>query len=199
MISAGSDATALVALWITLPHDLLKAVRDAVELIAQRGLDAHVAADQVVVPPHADPDGAHAGRAAHGHRTATADRVHDVIAEDGAVVLVSDLRPRQAADQSERAGQRLRAQQAARLGGKVHRFRTLHRGTSEEIDAAQEHLPAAFAARIGTPQRPGVVALLGLGQRAAVREHHAGVGQARRQLRHLPVEASPSISAPAGQ
>ncbi|WP_246886578.1 TIGR03756 family integrating conjugative element protein, partial [Pseudomonas chlororaphis] len=32
-------------------HDLLKTIRDAVELIAQRGLKAHVAADQVAVPP----------------------------------------------------------------------------------------------------------------------------------------------------
>jgi hypothetical protein len=76
----------------------------AVELIAQRGLDAHVAADQVAVPTHADPDRTHASGAAHGHRAAAADRVHDLIADDGAAGLEAGLRPREATDQGERAG-----------------------------------------------------------------------------------------------
>jgi hypothetical protein len=72
-------------------HDLLETVGDAVELVAQRGLDAHVAADQVAVPAHADADRAHAGRAAHGHRAAAADRIHHLVADDGAAG--SGIRP----------------------------------------------------------------------------------------------------------
>jgi len=35
---------------------------------------------------------------------ATADRVHDLIADDGAAGLEAGLRPREATDQGERAG-----------------------------------------------------------------------------------------------
>jgi hypothetical protein len=86
-------------------HDLLKAVGDAVELVAQRGLDAHVAADQVAVPAHAHADRAHARRAAHRHGAAAANRIHHLIADHGAAGLESGLRPRQAAAQNECASQ----------------------------------------------------------------------------------------------
>src|SRR5574343_1552081 len=53
---------------------------------------------------------------------------------------------------------------------------------SIEIDAAEEHLAPAFAARIGPPQRPGVVALFGLCQEAVAREDRAGRGQDGREF-----------------
>src|SRR3546814_9744894 len=48
-------------------------------------------------------------------------------------------------------------------------------GSSHEIDAAEEDLPPALAAGVRPPQRPGVVALLGLHAGAAMREDHATV------------------------
>ncbi|MPM68533.1 hypothetical protein SDC9_115466 [bioreactor metagenome] len=110
-------------------HDLLKTVRDAIELVAQRGLDTHISADEIAVPAHADTDRAHAGGASHGYRAAATDGVHDLIPDDGAAGLEAGLPPREAADQGERARQHRGAQRAACLGGEVHQFRTLHRRT----------------------------------------------------------------------
>src|SRR3546814_5328025 len=55
-------------------------------------------------------------------------------------------------------------------------------GSSHEIDAAEEDLPPALAAGVRPPQRPGVVALLGLHAGAAMREDHATVRGRGRQL-----------------
>ncbi|CEE28735.1 hypothetical protein XACJK4_1420052 [Xanthomonas citri pv. citri] len=65
-------------------HDRLEAVRDPVELVPQRGRDAHVAADQVAVPAHADPDALHVPRRPHRHRPAAADAVEHIAADDAA-------------------------------------------------------------------------------------------------------------------
>ena len=87
-MSAGSEATALVALWITLLGDVLETVGQAVAtcLIPDRRADAHVAADQIAVqPPHANR--AHARRMAHRHGIAAANRIHDLIANHAAAGL----------------------------------------------------------------------------------------------------------------
>ena len=78
-----------------------------------------------------------------------------------AALLDAGLRPGDACCCRDGAGER----DAERVGpGALCETgeRRFHRNTSEEIDAAEEDLPAALAAGIGPPQRPGVVALLGL-------------------------------------
>ena len=84
MISAGSDATALVGVLDHVARDLLEAVGDAVQLVLQRRRDAHVAADQVAVPADAHADALHVPGAAHGHGAAAADAVEHVVADDAA-------------------------------------------------------------------------------------------------------------------
>src|SRR3546814_3721472 len=129
----------------------------------------------VAVPTHADTERAHAGRTAHRHGVAATDRVHDVIADDTAAGLVAQLTPGHAAAQRECAGQRQDDLRATCPAGERIECRTeLHGTTSEEIDAAQEHLAPAFASGIRPPQRPCVVALLRLGKQAAAREDRAG-------------------------
>ena len=72
-------------------------------------------------------------------------------------------------------------------------------GSSHEIDAAEEDTPQRRQQEYGRHRAGGVVALLGLHAGAAVREDHATVRERGRQPCHLPVEASVSINAPAGQ
>src|SRR3546814_257759 len=87
----------------------------------------------------------------------------------------AQLAPGHAAGQGQRTGHRQDDLRATYTGGERIECRTeVHGATSEEIDAAEKHLAPAFAARIRPPQRPGVIALLGLGQGAAAREDRAG-------------------------
>ena len=87
-------------------HDVLKTIGEAVELILDCGADVHVTAHQVAVPARAHTERVHAGRAAHGHRAAATNRIHEVVANHAAAVLETvGLGRYQVADQHQRAGQ----------------------------------------------------------------------------------------------
>jgi hypothetical protein len=84
MISAGQRGHGTRGALDHVAHDLLKAVGDAVELVLQRGREAHVSADQVAVPANPDADALHVAGPTHRHRSATANAVEHVVTDDAA-------------------------------------------------------------------------------------------------------------------
>ena len=65
----------------------MKSVRQAIELILDSRRHRHIATYQITVPADADPNGSHAGGAAHRDSVTAADRVHDFVANHTTAVL----------------------------------------------------------------------------------------------------------------